>query len=415
MPDINVNINGDDAERAAQAADEAALRAEAAAAAANASASRLQRAQASYGLPQFRQYQKALKQYGTTAGASWATQANPAQSPQGTVAPKAYTNPAAIRQNPLNVPTGWGGQPIQGGGVNNPLPGRQGGGAAPGGGVQPMAGWRQAGWGTNKVNFSGGTGIGGNFGKPALGGTGSAKARSVYNMATNLGKGTMPVIFRTSLAAWFLQKAAQIGGSTWELGMKGSSVNDSANTAALKFSANISDAITKQAAEIGRSIKEGGINLIKFGAMGAAGLAGIVAGGGTPGAILSAITGGGWGGTSTSGAVLQWSQKQIDKIENYWTGGSAFAKSMRARGAQDAALADAAAKARQEADKYLNEFADRNADELAALGFGTGATIRGIVNSSKAAQQLRQEAANSVLRQMGGMDIPEFEPSAGDD
>ena len=415
MPDINVNINGDDAARAAQAADEAALRAEAAAAAGNASANRLQRAQQAHGLNELRRYQSALKKYGTLAGGAYAFEPLPELAQGGTVKPKYSTRKGGSAINPTAWATG-GGDTIQGA--------TQGGSSGGGGGTRPpvggsnnvprvnksggfsdsLSGWRQAGWGTNKSNLSGGSGIGGNFGKSAIGGISSAKARSVYNLATNLSAGSMPVILRTSLALWMVQKAAQVGGDVYEAGMKGITDKDPAKTVALKFSENLIDSVKGKLAGLGDSVQQGGINLMKFIAVGTAGLAAynpasLIASGGDP--------------NSVSGSILQWSQQFINKTEAYWIGGKV--KAMKERAAADSALAEAAAAARSAANQYIMDFADRNADELAALGFGTGQQIRGLVASRPAAAMLQHNAVNAVLRKSGADTQPDFEPSAGDD
>jgi hypothetical protein len=415
MPEINVNINGDDAERAAQAADEAALRAEAAAAMGNATANRLERAQASYGLPQLKAYQQALKKYGTTAGGAHALTPL-APSPQGTVKPRTYLNAnAAHRFSARAIQTGFGGTPLQSGGaggVNNALPKGTGGGAAPlGGASQPLSGWRQAGWGTNKANLSNGSGIGGNFGKSAIGGTSSAKARSLYNLASGLGNGSMPVILRMSLALWMTQKAAQVGGQVWETGMKGVNASGPPEMAAQRFSENMHAAIGKQIKQMGQGLAQGAIDVTKFALVGVAGLAGLAA----HGPALAYFLGGGDRFNKVSGAVLQWGQQQISKLETYYTGKSSFVRGLNEIAAADRALSEAVVEARKNALAYIGEFADRNADELAALGFGSGPSIRGLVGGLEASKKLARNAELAVLRKAGEDVGPDFEPSAGDD
>lgn len=410
MPDINVNINGDDAERAAQHADEAALRAEAAAAAANFASKAFQReadaraAQAAGNLAQLdklRQYQQAIKQVGPQTfknfwnGPKTGTVPSPAPSYVQRLmqignwagANRAGRPTAPAAQGAQNTTVGTG-SPLN----NNQWP------------AAPLAGWKQPGWGTNKANMSGGTGIGGNFGKTGfVGGQSSAKVRSLWNLTTNLSKGTMPVIFRTSLALWMTQKVSQIGREVFEMGMKGVHKSDPAELVALKFSSNVSDAVNAKIREMGKSVADGARGVIEFAGTGLAGLAGY----GLAGLVTGIF---GASANQRMGRVLQLTKEVSDKMAFFYTGKTPFVQRLNDLGSQWAAAADAADEARKKAFQYAEEFADRNADELAGLGFGTGAQIRSLVKSADATRKLVENAGRAAIGES-----PLYQPSNGDD
>lgn len=424
MSDINVNINAGGAEEAARRAEKATEEALAAAAAAAVERRRLLNASmaarsGSYMrggdayLEKLRFYQSSLRTVGATTFRNfWSghTGANTASPNSGA---RYYSHRPAAQAiagggRAGRTQTGSGGAPpAQGGGFFNNLfaPFRLFGNS--GYSNNPLSGWQQAGIGTNRWNFSGGTGIGGNFGKAALkDAISSAKARSVWNLSTSLGSGTMPVVFRTALSMFLLQKFAQIGNSAYETGMANTNAAMSDNNTTIQFSENITGAMWQKGVDFGKSVMGGVTGVAKAATLGLAGMSY---------ALNYALGGFGAEGAETANRRAGQILKNLAQYEGYvnnLTGReSAFIQRMGEMAKQDRALVAAAEQAKVEVAKYAQEFASRNADELAALGFGTGTTIRSIVMSSDAYKKV---AENAAARAAGGGDI-HIEPSDGDD
>lgn len=417
MSDINVNINADGAEEAARRAEKATEDALAAAAAAAAERRRLLNERGAIYmrggdvyLDKLRFYQSSLRTVGeTTFRNFWSGHTQAANRGARYHSPRAAARAAAGGGRAGRTQATSGGAPPQqsGGGFFNNLftPFRLFGNG--GYSDSPLSGWQQAGLGTNAWNLSGGTGTGGNFGKAALKDSiSSAKARSVWNLSTSLGSGTMPVVFRTALSMFLLQKFAQIGNSAYETGMANTNAAMSDNNTTIQFSENITGAMWQKVVDTGKSVMGGVTGVAKATMLGLAGMSY---------ALNYALGGFGAEGAETAnrraGQILKNLAQYEGYVNNLMGKESGFIQRMGEMAKQDRALVAAAEQARLEVAKYVQEFAMRNADELAALGFGTGTTIRSIIMGTGVYEKLSDNAA---ARAVGGQDI-HIEPSDGDD
>lgn len=349
-------------------------------------------------LNQLRNYQQFIRTAGPTQ-AMWQFQ-NQAWAANNYGMGRAAAGRGAPRPNAGGGAVGGGAGGTGGGGGGGAAPAAGGGGGNWG---NPMAGWRQPGWGTNKANFTAGTGSGGNFGKSAIQGmTSSAKARSVVNLVSNLGTGRMPLIFRTTLAAYTVSKLSQLGGAAFDAGMKDVQATDTASMVSAHFGQNVKQAVANQVAEVGKSIITGFSGFMK----GSAVLAGLV--GATTGTLLGASD---EKVASGFGALMKYTKSATDVLASKYLGGTDTEIRQRTTSNQFQALFAAGEVAKEAAKKYATEFADRNADELAALGFGTGAQIRGMVLNSAAYRTLSSNAVWTAH----GLGVTVKEPSNGED
>lgn len=264
-----------------------------------------------------------------------------------------------------------------------------------------VAWYKQPSIGTNK-SWSGLTSSDAAFGKSQISAlpTSAAKARGAANVARSLGKGNLPAVARSSLALWAAQEGALAFKGYAREAFKDMHWSASAENHARAFSDHAKVAYADAANNAGQT----GLAVIGAAATGVTGLVGM---------WKFALTGGSGNSFDLAGSVLRWQSKAEGQIERFYTGTSASEKAL-------AKISKGAAKDYEEGEKayaagrkYVQQFADRNADELAALGFGSGEQVREMAAASEAAKRLKE---NIGLR-LAGKDEDEWniEPSNGDD
>lgn len=228
--------------------------------------------------------------------------------------------------------------------------------------------------------------------------TSSAKARGAANIMKSVGNGQLPAVARSALVLWAAQEGAMRFKEYTEQAYKdhGVAPSDSAQVHAGAFAANLKPHFKSAM----NNAAQTGIGFI-----------------GALGVVVGAWADGTWGrafNTDFTGKALkaahQWSDAAerfyLGKSPNSAVGGEGFANQTRAM--QEAN--DATVKAHA---KYERDFAHRNAEELAGLGFGGEEQIRKMVESSTASKEMLAR----MMRKLDGKDedVEEFDGSDGDD
>lgn len=260
-----------------------------------------------------------------------------------------------------------------------------------------VAWYKQPSLGTSKP-WSGVTSGDTAFGKSQLGlfPTSSAKARGAANIMKSVGNGRLPAVARSALVLWAAQEGAMRFKEYTEKAYKdhGVAPSDSAAVHAGAFAANLKAAWrgpANNAAQIG------------------IGFVGAVA------ALSGLFVDSTWGrafNTELFGSALKATHQWSDRAERFYTG-KVTRPGLDAAGDKTRAMQEANDATAKQYDRYVRDFADRNADELAALGFGSREAVRKLVAESEAATRLREK----MMARLNGKDedVENFDGSDGDD